>query len=128
MVSKAFCPYITQNFGIYQIYPLTAKPGLPLELANCKLICLEVDIDQCPRYVFGLLTSESLNLLFSQDDADSVARDYMKHRDHQRGKTLTNGSPSPSCLKVGEADILDPVKPGIQCRINAAKTIKLVNS
>ncbi|TKS78652.1 Kinetochore-associated protein 1 [Collichthys lucidus] len=42
-----------------------------------------------------------------QDDADSLAHEYMKHREHQRGKTLTNGSPSPSCLKVTEAHILD---------------------
>ncbi|XP_071339118.1 kinetochore-associated protein 1 isoform X1 [Trachinotus anak] len=34
-----------------------------------------------------------------QDDADSLIRDYMKQREHQRGKTLANGSPSPSCLK-----------------------------
>ncbi|XP_078106919.1 kinetochore-associated protein 1 isoform X1 [Sander vitreus] len=34
-----------------------------------------------------------------QDDADSLAREYMKHREQQRGNTLTNGSPSPSCLK-----------------------------
>ncbi|XP_028269515.1 kinetochore-associated protein 1 [Parambassis ranga] len=34
-----------------------------------------------------------------QDDADSLAREYLNHRAHQRGKTLTNGSPSPSCLK-----------------------------
>ncbi|XP_074493975.1 kinetochore-associated protein 1 [Sebastes fasciatus] len=34
-----------------------------------------------------------------QDDADSLAREYMKHREQQRGKTLTNGSASPSCLK-----------------------------
>ncbi|XP_026199732.1 kinetochore-associated protein 1 isoform X2 [Anabas testudineus] len=34
-----------------------------------------------------------------QDDADSLAREYMKHKEHQRGKTLTNGSSSPSCLK-----------------------------
>ncbi|XP_018523951.1 kinetochore-associated protein 1 isoform X1 [Lates calcarifer] len=34
-----------------------------------------------------------------QDDADSLVQEYMKHREHQRGKTLTNGSPSPSCLK-----------------------------
>ncbi|TMS04120.1 Kinetochore-associated protein 1 [Larimichthys crocea] len=31
-----------------------------------------------------------------QDDADSLAHEYMKHREHQRGKSLTNGSPSPS--------------------------------
>lgn len=48
------------------------------------------------------LTSDPLIVLFSQDDADSLACDYMKHRDHQRGKTLTNGSASPNCLKVGE--------------------------
>lgn len=47
-------------------------------------------------------TSDPLIVLFSQDDADSLARDYMKHRDHQRGKTLTNGSASPNSLKVGE--------------------------
>ncbi|KAM6945162.1 kinetochore-associated protein 1 isoform 1-T1 [Lycodopsis pacificus] len=34
-----------------------------------------------------------------QDDADSLAREYMEHREHQRGKPLTNGSPSPSGLK-----------------------------
>ncbi|XP_036954379.1 kinetochore-associated protein 1 [Acanthopagrus latus] len=34
-----------------------------------------------------------------QDDADSLAREYMKHREQQRGRTLTNGSPSPNCLK-----------------------------
>ncbi|XP_035809725.2 kinetochore-associated protein 1 isoform X1 [Amphiprion ocellaris] len=34
-----------------------------------------------------------------QDDADSLAQEYMKLREHQRGKPLTNGSPSPSCLK-----------------------------
>ncbi|XP_030272722.1 kinetochore-associated protein 1 isoform X1 [Sparus aurata] len=34
-----------------------------------------------------------------QDDANSLAREYMKHREHQRGRTLTNGSTSPSCLK-----------------------------
>ncbi|XP_044228411.1 kinetochore-associated protein 1 isoform X2 [Thunnus albacares] len=34
-----------------------------------------------------------------QDDADSLALEYMKHREYRRGKTLTNGSPSPSCLK-----------------------------
>ncbi|XP_034727450.1 kinetochore-associated protein 1 isoform X2 [Etheostoma cragini] len=34
-----------------------------------------------------------------QDDADSLAREYMKHREQQKGNTLTNGSPSPSCLK-----------------------------
>ncbi|XP_026043472.1 kinetochore-associated protein 1 isoform X1 [Astatotilapia calliptera] len=33
------------------------------------------------------------------DDADSLAREYMKHRERQRGKTLTNGSLSSSCLK-----------------------------
>uniref|UniRef100_A0A8C4EAU2 Kinetochore associated 1 n=1 Tax=Dicentrarchus labrax TaxID=13489 RepID=A0A8C4EAU2_DICLA len=43
------------------------------------------------------------NLLFSQDDADSLAREYMKHREHQRGKTLTKGSTSRSSLKVSEA-------------------------
>ncbi|XP_029296389.1 kinetochore-associated protein 1 isoform X2 [Cottoperca gobio] len=32
-----------------------------------------------------------------QDDADSLAREYMKHREHQRVKS--DGSPSPSCLK-----------------------------
>nr|XP_019956518.1 PREDICTED: kinetochore-associated protein 1 isoform X3 [Paralichthys olivaceus] len=34
-----------------------------------------------------------------QDDADSLVREYIKHREHQGGKTLTNGSPSPSCMK-----------------------------
>ncbi|XP_070712166.1 kinetochore-associated protein 1-like [Pempheris klunzingeri] len=34
-----------------------------------------------------------------QDDADSLACEYMKHREHQRGKMLTNGSPSASSLK-----------------------------
>ncbi|KAK2837222.1 hypothetical protein Q5P01_014434 [Channa striata] len=34
-----------------------------------------------------------------QEEADSLARDYIKHREHQRGKTLTNGSSSPSCMK-----------------------------
>nr|XP_020458071.1 kinetochore-associated protein 1 [Monopterus albus] len=34
-----------------------------------------------------------------QDDADSLARDYMKHREQKRGQTLTNGSPSPGCMK-----------------------------
>ncbi|XP_041792351.1 kinetochore-associated protein 1 isoform X1 [Chelmon rostratus] len=34
-----------------------------------------------------------------QDDADSLAREYMKHREQQRGKTLANGSPSPRCMK-----------------------------
>uniref|UniRef100_A0A665X5B7 Kinetochore associated 1 n=1 Tax=Echeneis naucrates TaxID=173247 RepID=A0A665X5B7_ECHNA len=42
-----------------------------------------------------------------QDDADSLISDYMKHRGHERGKALTNG-----CLKVTEADILDPVQSG----------------
>uniref|UniRef100_A0A3P8UD43 Kinetochore associated 1 n=1 Tax=Amphiprion percula TaxID=161767 RepID=A0A3P8UD43_AMPPE len=42
-----------------------------------------------------------------QDDADSLAQEYMKLREHQRGKPLTNGSPSPSCLKVNEADVVD---------------------
>uniref|UniRef100_A0A3B3YVA8 Uncharacterized protein n=1 Tax=Poecilia mexicana TaxID=48701 RepID=A0A3B3YVA8_9TELE len=31
----------------------------------------------------------------SQDDADSLTREYLKHREQQRGKTLSNG-----CLKV----------------------------
>uniref|UniRef100_A0A3B4G7C7 Kinetochore associated 1 n=1 Tax=Pundamilia nyererei TaxID=303518 RepID=A0A3B4G7C7_9CICH len=43
------------------------------------------------------------------DDAESLAREYMKHRERQRGKTLTNGSLSSSCLKVTEADILGRV-------------------
>ncbi|KAG7490369.1 kinetochore-associated protein 1 isoform X1 [Solea senegalensis] len=34
-----------------------------------------------------------------QDDADSLVRDYLKLREHQRGKSLTDGSPSPSYLK-----------------------------
>ncbi|XP_008288071.1 kinetochore-associated protein 1 [Stegastes partitus] len=34
-----------------------------------------------------------------QDDADSLAQEFMKLREHPRGKLLTNGSPSPSCLK-----------------------------
>ncbi|KAK5871517.1 hypothetical protein PBY51_004396 [Eleginops maclovinus] len=34
-----------------------------------------------------------------QDDADSLAREFMKLREYQRGKTLSNGSPSPSCIK-----------------------------
>ncbi|XP_059192757.1 kinetochore-associated protein 1 isoform X1 [Centropristis striata] len=34
-----------------------------------------------------------------QDDADSLAHEYMKHREHQRGKSPTNSSSSPSCLK-----------------------------
>ncbi|XP_035763263.1 kinetochore-associated protein 1 [Neolamprologus brichardi] len=33
------------------------------------------------------------------DDAESLAREYIKHRERQRGKTLTNGSLSSSCLK-----------------------------
>lgn len=33
------------------------------------------------------------------DDAESLAHEYMKHRERQRGKTLTNGSLSSSCLK-----------------------------
>lgn len=75
---------------------------------NCKVTCLKVDIALCPRCTCSAMTSDSLNLPFSQDDADSLARDYMKHRDHQRMEKMTNGSPSPSCLKVGEANILDP--------------------
>uniref|UniRef100_UPI0037E89FC3 kinetochore-associated protein 1 n=1 Tax=Semicossyphus pulcher TaxID=241346 RepID=UPI0037E89FC3 len=34
-----------------------------------------------------------------QDDADSLAREYIKHREHQRGKPQTNGPPTLSCLK-----------------------------
>ncbi|KAM3610515.1 uncharacterized protein V6R79_005093 [Siganus canaliculatus] len=34
-----------------------------------------------------------------QDDADSLTCEYMKHRGHQKGKALANGSASPSCLK-----------------------------
>ncbi|XP_074526957.1 kinetochore-associated protein 1 [Halichoeres trimaculatus] len=35
-----------------------------------------------------------------QEDADSLAREYMKHREHQGGKIQTaNGPPSLSCLK-----------------------------
>ncbi|KAM4577000.1 kinetochore-associated protein 1 isoform 1-T1 [Odontesthes bonariensis] len=34
-----------------------------------------------------------------QDDADSLASEYLKHRAHQRGKTRANGSPSKGCVK-----------------------------
>ncbi|XP_047447768.1 kinetochore-associated protein 1 [Mugil cephalus] len=34
-----------------------------------------------------------------QEDADSLAHEYMKHREHQGGKTLTKDSASSSCLK-----------------------------
>ncbi|KAM9858247.1 kinetochore-associated protein 1 [Aulostomus maculatus] len=34
-----------------------------------------------------------------QDDAHSLAHEYMTHREHQGGATLSNGSPSLSCLK-----------------------------
>ncbi|KAM4617055.1 kinetochore-associated protein 1 [Polymixia lowei] len=34
-----------------------------------------------------------------EDDAESLARDYMKRRQHQRGNTLAVGSPAPSALK-----------------------------
>uniref|UniRef100_A0AAQ4PH06 Kinetochore associated 1 n=1 Tax=Gasterosteus aculeatus aculeatus TaxID=481459 RepID=A0AAQ4PH06_GASAC len=44
-----------------------------------------------------------------QDDADSVAREYMKLSEQQGGKALPSSSPSPCCLKVKEVDILDPV-------------------
>ncbi|MEQ2235438.1 hypothetical protein ILYODFUR_002347 [Ilyodon furcidens] len=33
------------------------------------------------------------------DDADLLTREYLKHREHQRGKTLSNGSLSQDCLK-----------------------------
>lgn len=36
-----------------------------------------------------------MKLLFSQDDADSLTREYLKHREQQQGETLPNG-----CLKV----------------------------
>lgn len=99
--SKDFCPCVKLNCQPYNRF-------IPHQL-----IYLEVDIVRWPRYAISFLTSDSVNLLFSQDEADSFARDCMKHRDHQRGKMLTNGSPSPSCLKVGEADILGSVKCGI---------------
>ncbi|XP_015234284.1 PREDICTED: kinetochore-associated protein 1 [Cyprinodon variegatus] len=34
-----------------------------------------------------------------QDDADLLTREYLKHREQQRGKTLPNGSHSEGCLK-----------------------------
>lgn len=34
-----------------------------------------------------------------QDDADSLTREYLKHRGHQRGKMLSNGSVSQDSLK-----------------------------
>ncbi|KAG7223406.1 hypothetical protein INR49_015509 [Caranx melampygus] len=34
-----------------------------------------------------------------QDDADSLFHDYINHKGHKGGETLTNGSASPSCLK-----------------------------
>ncbi|XP_034548642.1 kinetochore-associated protein 1 isoform X2 [Notolabrus celidotus] len=38
-----------------------------------------------------------------QEDADSLACEYMKHREHQRVKPQTaNGAPSLSCLKLAE--------------------------
>ncbi|XP_033947948.1 kinetochore-associated protein 1 [Pseudochaenichthys georgianus] len=49
-----------------------------------------------PRQVKDLL--DCLISQNCQDDADSLAREFMKHRENQRGKTLTNGSPSPSCI------------------------------
>ncbi|XP_020511565.2 kinetochore-associated protein 1 [Labrus bergylta] len=43
-----------------------------------------------------------VDLLISQncqDDANSLARAFVKHGEHQRGKPTTNGAPSPSGLK-----------------------------
>ncbi|KAM6931090.1 kinetochore-associated protein 1 [Xenentodon cancila] len=34
-----------------------------------------------------------------QEDADSLAREYLQHREHQQGKTGTDGSLSQGCLK-----------------------------
>ncbi|CAG5923423.1 unnamed protein product [Menidia menidia] len=34
-----------------------------------------------------------------QDDADLLACEYLKHREHQRGKTLADGSAARGCLK-----------------------------
>uniref|UniRef100_A0A3Q3MU59 Kinetochore associated 1 n=1 Tax=Mastacembelus armatus TaxID=205130 RepID=A0A3Q3MU59_9TELE len=40
-----------------------------------------------------------------QEDADSLAREYLKRKRHQRGETLMNGSSASDCLKVTEAVI-----------------------
>lgn len=56
-----------------------------------------------------LAAGDLIQYSFSQDDADSLARDYMKHRQHHRGETLTNGSASPGCMKVGEAGVLNSI-------------------
>lgn len=107
--------YIKQNF-VDQVYHLTAEPGFlwnrPTILTlNYVPICFYWE--KIPTYVFDLLSnvknvilkSDYFNLLFSQDDANSLAREYMKHREHQRGRTLTNGSTSPSCLKVTKISV-----------------------
>lgn len=54
-----------------------------------------------------LSPGEFLNNFFSQEDAESLVGDYMKHRQHLGGKPLTDGSGSTSCMKVGEAHVLN---------------------
>lgn len=49
------------------------------------------------------LSQQVIYCFFSEDEADSLADDYMRHRQHHRGKMLTSGSGSPGCVKVGEA-------------------------
>lgn len=46
-----------------------------------------------------------LKNFFSQEDAESLVGDYMKHRQHLRGKPLADGSGSPGCMKVGDAHV-----------------------
>lgn len=58
-------------------------------------------------FSWKLSPGEFLKNVFSQEDAESLVGDYLKHQQHVGGKPLTDGSSSPGCMKVGEAHVLN---------------------
>uniref|UniRef100_A0A667ZTG4 Kinetochore associated 1 n=1 Tax=Myripristis murdjan TaxID=586833 RepID=A0A667ZTG4_9TELE len=72
--------------------------GVPSQFPDrlSKCICRVCSI----LYYFSSSCSSPFDLPHSEDEANSLAREYMKRREHQRGKPLLVGSPSPGSLKV----------------------------
>eukprot|EP00064_Thunnus_orientalis_P013396 superscaffoldBa00002172_g13435 len=95
---------IANRFAQFNLPAFALGTLLLIPCANKKAQQIQGFLSVCNpvavlEQVEELMNTGELAGIPSQDDADSLALEYMKHREYRRGKTLTNGSPSPSCLK-----------------------------